>query len=261
MPQYSEKIIELLRADYPDLSAWKIICANDRSVDPVQYFIHSRMGGILPKVESFDSYISEKIGDELKLHPVASDEQLLLFIQFISEKYPDEPYPARRASHLLPLLEKLAEYNITCKTVFGAERFTEEEWSRLEEYLNTAQDFRKWLSKNNLFVPKLELYFLGKIKPEEKEIFIGLPEITPLTESFYRKISKERMFIAPPLFGEELAPAEKLPFDSAKDLVTSFGAEVKPADGENIELVSLEGLHSLVDMVTLEVSDFLKERS
>ena len=261
MPQYSQKIIELLRVDYPDLSAWTIICANDRAVDPVQHYIHSRLGGIMPRVESVDAYITGKISGKLKLHPVTGDEQLLLFIEFLAQRFPDEPYPARRAAHLLPLLLKLAEYNIGRKTIFGTERFTEDEWNRLEDYLETAQAFRKWLSKKNLFLTELELSLLESVTPVEKEVFIGLPAMTPVTERFYRKISKERLFIDPPLFGADLSALETLPFDSAKNLVLSFGGEVKSKDGNNIELVSLEGLHALADLVTLEVSSFLNERS
>ena len=261
MSQYSEKIIELLRIDHPDLSAWTIICANERAVDPLQHLIHSKLGGILPQVESLDSYITKKISNKLNLHPVPGEEQLLLFIQFLAERFPDEQYPARRAASLLPLIAKLAEYNIGRDTIFGAERFTEDEWNRLEEYLETAQDFREWLSKINLFVPELEISLLDGITPGEKEVFIGLPEITPVTECFYRKISKERLFIDQPLFGTDLSGPDKLPFDSAKNLVLSFGGGVTPSEGTGIELASLAGLHALVDLVTLEVSAFLKERS
>jgi len=58
-----------------------------------------------------------------------------------------------------------------------------------------------------------------------------------------------------------LSGPEKLPFDSAKNLVLSFGGAIAPPDGKGIELVSLAGLHALIDLVTLEVSTFLKERS
>ena len=261
MPQHSQRIIDILRADYPDLSAWTIVCANDRAVDPVQHYIHIRMGGIMPRVESLDAYITGKISGKLKLHPVSGDEQLLLFIQFLAQRFPDEPHPARRAAHLLPLLLKLAEYNIGRKTIFGAERFTEDEWRRLEEYLETAQDFRKWLAMKNLFLPKLEVSLITNVTPEEREVFIGLPAMTPVTERFYRKIRKERLFIDRPLFGADLSVLETLPFDSAKNLVLSFGAEIKSGDGNNIDLVSLEGLHALTDLVTLEVSSFLRGRS
>jgi len=57
------KIIELLCVDHPDLSSWTIICANERAIDPVQYLIHSELGGILPKVEGFNSYITRKNGE------------------------------------------------------------------------------------------------------------------------------------------------------------------------------------------------------
>jgi RecB family exonuclease len=259
--QYSKNIIELLRSDHPDLSAWTIICASDRATDPVQYLIHSELGGILPKVEGLNSYITRKSSEKLKLEPVPGDEQLLYFIQFIVERYTAEPYPARRATNLLPLIAKLAEYKISRYTIYGAERFTEDEWNRLEEYLEIAQDFRVWLSKINFFMPQLEIAALEEINPGEKELFIGLPEITPVTELFYRKIKKERLFIDQPLFGSDLSRPEKLPFDSAKNLVLSFGGRVAPSDGAGIELVSLAGLNALVDLVTLEVSTFLKERS
>ena len=161
----------------------------------------------------------------------------------------------------MPLITKLAEYKISRNTIYGAERFTDDEWARLEEYLETAQAFRKWLAKLNFFMPELEIAALEEITPGEKELFIGLPEITPVTERFYRKIKKERLFIDQPLFGSDLSGPEKLPFDSAKNLVLSFGGRVAPSDGAGIELVSLAGLNALVDLVTLEVSTFLKERS
>jgi RecB family exonuclease len=261
LSRYSKNIIELLRSDHPDLSAWTIICASDRAIDPAQYLIHNELGGILPKVEGLNSYITRKSSERLKLEPVPGDEQLLYFIQFIAQRFTAEPYPARRATNLLPLIAKLAEYKISRETICGAERFTDDEWARLEEYLETAQAFRKWLAKLNFFMPQLEIAALEEINPGEKELFIGLPEITPVTERFYRKIKKERLFIDQPLFGSDLSGPEKLPFDSAKNLVLSFGGRVASSDGTGIELVSLAGLHALVDFVTQEVSTFLKDRS
>jgi RecB family exonuclease len=261
MSQYSGKLMEFLRNDYPDLSAWAIICANDKAVDPVQHLIRCDLGGILPQVESFKSYITKKITERSKLQPLLDDERLLYFISFIAERFPDQPYPARHAASLLPLISKLAEYNISKNNIFGAERFTEDEWNRLEEYLETAQAFRVWLSAINLFMPELEIARLDEITPGEKEIFIGLPEITPVTERFYRKISKEQLFIDKPIFGLELSGLDPLPFDSAKNLVLSFGGEVAPSASAGIELIRLPGLHAIVDLVTLEISNFLKERS
>ncbi|MGV8059737.1 MAG: PD-(D/E)XK nuclease family protein [Smithellaceae bacterium] len=261
MSQYSKKLIELLRNDHPDLSGWTIICASDRAVDPVQYLIHTGLGGILPKVEGLNSYITNKISENLNLKPVPGDEQLLYFIQFIAERFPDEAHPARRAAGHLPIIRKLSEYNIGSETISGAERFTEEEWGRLEEYLETARSFREWLAGRNLFMPELEIARLSEIAPGEKDIFIGLPEMTPVTDSFYRKISPERLFIDQPLFARELAGSADIPFDSAKNLVLSFGGKVEAAQAAGIELVSLRGLHSVVDLVTLEVANFLKERS
>jgi CRISPR/Cas system-associated exonuclease Cas4 (RecB family) len=258
--QYSKNIIELLRADHPDLSAWTIICASQRAVDPIQHLIHSELGGILPRVEDLHSYITRKNSEWLKLQPVPGDEQLLYFMQFVAEKYPNELYPARSAASLLPLIAKLSEYNIGRDSIYGAERFTEDEWNRLTEYLEVAQAFRKWLARINFFMPELETAALGEITPGEKEVFIGLPEMSPVTGHFYKKIKKERLLIDKPLFGADLCGPEKLPFDSAKNLVLSFGGGVVPSRGAGIELVSIAGLHALVDLVTLEVSAFLKEQ-
>lgn len=261
MPQYSKTLIGLLRDDHPDLSSWTIICASERAVDPVQHLIHRELGGILPKVEGLNSYITNKISENSNFTPMPGDERLLHFIQFIAERFSDEMYPARKAAGLLPLITNLSEYSIQRDTISGSERFTEDEWDRLEEYLQTAQSFREWLSKKNLFMPELELAWFDKITPGEKEIFIGLPEITPVTDRFYRKIRRERLFIDKPLCGLELAGTDKLPFDSAKNIVLSFGGEVEPSEGACIELIRLTGLHAIVDLVTLEVSTFLKERS
>ncbi|MFZ3105573.1 MAG: hypothetical protein WA096_12835, partial [Smithella sp.] len=135
--RYSKNIIDLLRSDHPDLSAWTIICASDRAIDPVLYLIHKELGGILPKVEGLNAYLIRQNSKRFNLHPVPGEEQLLLFIQFLAERFPDEQYPARRAASLLPLITKLAEYNIGRDTIYGAERFTEDEWNRLDEYLET----------------------------------------------------------------------------------------------------------------------------
>ncbi len=261
MSQYSEKLISLLRSDHPDLSGWTIICASDRAVDPVQNLIHRELGGILPKVEGFRSYVAGRISQRMKLKPLPADEVLLYFIQFIAQKFPDEAYPARRAADLLPLIAKLSEYNIGRDTIWGSERFTEDEWCRLEEYLDTARGFREWLSGINFFMTALEVSRLNEITPTEKEIYIGLPEITPVTERFYRKIGKEKLLVDKPLYGLELKGTEKLPFDSAKNLVLSFGGDVEYSEGAGIELVRLAGLHAVVDLVTMEVTKFLEERS
>ena len=261
MSEYLEKLIDLLRKDHPDLSGWTIICASDRAVDPLQNLIHRELGGILPKIEGFRSYVAGRIGRHMKLKPVPTDEALLLFIQFIAQKFPDEAYPAYRAAGLFRLIAKLSEYNIGRDTIWGSERFSEVEWERLEEYLDTAQGFREWLSRINLFMTELEMSRLDEMVPSEKEIFIGLPEIMPVTERFYRKIGKERLWIDRPLYGLGLGGKEKLPFDSAKNLVLSFDGEVEPSDGTGIKLVKLTGLHAVVDLVTMEVSSFLKDRS
>ena len=261
MSPYSENLIGLLRNDHPDLSGWTIICASDRAVDPVQHLIHSELGGILPKVEGLHPYITHKISQNLNLKSVTADERLFYFVQFIAERFPDEMHPSRRAAGLLPLIARLSEYGVGKDTISGSERFTEDEWDRLEEYLDTAQAFRRWLSGRHLFVPELEAARLDEISPGEKEIFIGLPGITPVTQRFYRKISRERLFIDRPLCGLDLSGPESLPFDSAKNLVLSFGGEVEPSGGAGLELIKLTGLHAIVDLVTLEVSRFLKERS
>ncbi|MEN6507984.1 MAG: PD-(D/E)XK nuclease family protein [Smithella sp.] len=261
MSQYLEKLIGLLRKDHPDLSRWTIICASDMAVDPLQNLIHRELGGILPKIEGFRSYVAGRIGRHMKLKPVPPDEVLFYFIQFIAQRFPDEAYPARRAAGLLPLIAKLSEYNIGRDTIWGSERFTEVEWERIEEYLDMAQGFREWLSRLDFFMTELEMSRFDEMVPSEKEIFVGLPEITPVTERFYRKIREEKLWLDRPLYGLGLEGKEKLPFDSAKNLVLSFGGEVETAQSACIEMVSLNGLHAIVDLVTVEVSNFLKERS
>ena len=79
MSPYSENLIGLLRDDHPDLSGWTIVCAADRASDPVRHLIHSELGGILPRVEGFHSYITHKISQNLNLKSVTADERLFYF--------------------------------------------------------------------------------------------------------------------------------------------------------------------------------------
>jgi len=257
----SEKFIALLQEDHPDLSGWTVVCASERAVDPVQHLIHGRLGGILPRVEGLHAYFNRKISEQKPWHSVPGDETLLTLIQFIAESVPGEKAPARRAAAQLPLITRLAEYQVGKQTIPGSDRFTPGQWEQLEQTLETAEGFRRWLSRKNLFLAELEAGRLNEILPGDREIFIGLPELTPPRERFYRKIKKDRLFIAPPLYGSEPATAGLLPFDSAKNLARSFGADVLAARNPNIEFLRLAGLHAAADWVTLEVSRFLSERS
>ena len=257
----SEKFIALLKKDHPDLSGWTIICASERAVDPVQHLIHSRLGGILPRVEGLPAYLNSKISEQKPWHPVPGDETLLYLIQFIAEGFPGEKAPARRAAAQLPLITRLSEYQVGRQTISGSERFTPERWEQFEQYLETAEGFRRWLSRKNLFMVELEAGRLDEILPGDREIFIGLPELTPSRERFYRKMKQERLFIDPPLYGPEAAAADSLPFDSAKNAVQSFGGGVLAAQNADIEFLRLTGLHAAADWVTLEVTRFLNERS
>ncbi len=257
----SEKFIALLQEDHPDLSGWTIVCASERAVDPVQHLIHGRLGGILPRVEGLHAYFNRKISEQKSWHAVQGDETLLYLIQFIAESFPGEKAPARRAAIQLPLITRLAEYQVGRQTIPGSDRFTPEQWEQFEQYLETAEGFRRWLSRKNLFLAELEAGRLDDILPGDREIFIGLPELTPPRQRFYRKIKKERLCIDPPLYGSDPAAADLLPFDSAKNLANSFGADVLAARNPDIEFLRLAGLHAAADWVTLEVSRFLRERS
>lgn len=260
MSLHWEKIIQLLRGDHPDLSHWTLICAVERAVDPLQYLIHRELGGMLPKVMDLDAYLAEKLGLRLNLRSLPGDEQLVFFIQFMAEQFPEEPFPVRRASIMLPMISKLSQYHITKDTIAGCERFTEEEWRKLEESLDTAQAFREWLGKRGFFMAALEANRLDELTPGEQELFVGLPEMTAVHDRFYRRLRRDRLFIDKPLFGLQLAGVDQLPFDSAKNLVTSFGGEVEYSEGEGIELLSLTGLHDMADLVTREISAFLNQR-
>nr|MBP9532448.1 hypothetical protein [Syntrophaceae bacterium] len=257
----SEKFIALLQEDHPDLSGWTVVCASERAVDPVRHLIHGRLGGILPRVEGLHAYFNRKISEQKPWHSVPGDEALLTLIQFIAESFPGEKAPARRAAAQLPLITRLAEYQVGRQTIPGSDRFTHAQWEQLEQTLETAEGFRRWLSRKNLFLAELEAGRINEILPGDREIFIGLPELTPPREKFYRKIKKDRLFIDPPLYGPEPAAAGLLPFDSAKNLARSFGADVWAARNPDIEFLRLAGLHAAADWVTLEVSRFLGERS
>lgn len=257
----SEKLIALLQKDYPDLSGWTVVCASDRAVEPMQHLVHGRLGGILPRVEGLHAYLNRKISEQKPWHPAPGDEALLYLTQFITENFPGEMAPARRAAAQLPLMTRLAEYQVGRQTIAGSERFTSGQWEQFEKTLEAAEGFRRWLARKNVFLAELEADRLDGILPGDREIFVGLPELTPPKERFYRKIKKERLFIDPPLYGPEPAAAGSLPFDSAKNLIQSFGGGVLAAREAEIEFLRLAGLHAAADWVTLEVSRFLSRRS
>ena len=71
-------LIERLRAHYPDMSGFTAISMTGRSRDFLHHLVHTRIGGLLPTILSFDDYKTRRIAEATGRIAVPEDEAFLL---------------------------------------------------------------------------------------------------------------------------------------------------------------------------------------
>ena len=78
-PTAVDALIERLRAHYPDMSGYTAVSMTGRGRDFLHHLIHTRIGGLLPTILSFDDYRTRRIAEATGRMALPEDEAFLRF--------------------------------------------------------------------------------------------------------------------------------------------------------------------------------------
>jgi len=79
MNSAADALIGRLRRHYPDMSGFTVVSMTGRGRDFLHHIVHTRLGGLLPTILSFDDYRTRRIADVTGRMAVPADEAFLRF--------------------------------------------------------------------------------------------------------------------------------------------------------------------------------------
>ncbi|MDP1990233.1 MAG: PD-(D/E)XK nuclease family protein [Syntrophales bacterium] len=250
-------LIERLRAHYPDMSGLTAISMTGRGRDFLHHLVHTRIGGLLPTILSFDDYRTRRIAEATGRMAVPEDEA---FLRFHSLRYREEgrSLPPADTQRLLSFLTTIAEFSVTIAELRAFDRIGHEQLDRIDRFFATMEAFRARLASEGLFYPPFEAARFADLTPAEGELFFGLPLMTPVNQRFFSRIPRDRLFVDAPLFGPHM-PAEPPEYETALSLVRRIGIAEKRNRGEGLGFTELAERAALPALLAREIDTFLRE--
>lgn len=251
-----DDLIERLRAHYPDMSGFTVVSMTDRGRDFLHHLVHTRIGGLLPAVLSFDDYRTRRISEATGRTAVPEDEAFLHF-HALRCREEGRPLPPADTRRLLTFLTTIAEFSVTVDELRALDRIGPEQLDRIDRFFETLEAFHARLAAGGLFYPPIEAARFAELAPGNGELFVGLPLMTPGSERFYSLIPPDRRFVDAPLFGPHMptAPPE---YETALSLVRRLGIGERRRGGE-LEFTELAERAALPALLAREIDAFLHE--
>jgi hypothetical protein len=249
-------LIERLRAHYPDMSGFTAVSMTNRSRDFLHHLIHTRIGGLLPTVLSFDEYRPRRIAEATGRTALPEDEAFLRFhgLRCQEEGRPLLPADSQR---LLSFLATISEFSVSITELRSLDRIGPEQLSRIDGFFATLEAFRNRLAREGLFYPPFEAAQLADLAPNEGELFVGLPLMTPVNQRFFSRIPGDRLFVDAPLFGPAM-PQELPDYETALSLVRRIGVDERRTAGEGLAFSELSERAGLPALLSQEIDAFLR---
>src|SRR3989339_1962672 len=107
-----DALIERLRAHYPDMSGFTAISMTNRGRDFLHHLVHTRIGGLLPTILSFDDYRTRRIAEATGRMALPEDEA---FLRFHALRCREEglSLPPADTQRLLSFLTMIAEFSVS----------------------------------------------------------------------------------------------------------------------------------------------------
>ena len=248
---------DLLLRNYPDSSGLAFIASTTRARAYLQEFAHREVGGILPSFKSFDEYKSEEISQRLKLKQLKRGEDLIYLSIFLGNqgaKYEKEA--GYMAFAMLPAIRYACSFSITRDEMKNLKGIREEHVARIDELFNVMESFGAWLKDYGLFMSELCEHELLHHAPTESEFFVNLPLLTPVNESFFKKIPAERKLVDTPAYAEAFLRTSPA-YASSRTLLQKAGVALRSASTEELSLFELQGKASIPRYLRREIGDFL----
>jgi hypothetical protein len=252
-----DALIERLRAHYPDMSGFTAISMTGRGRDFLHHLVHTRIGGLLPTILSFDDYRTRRIEEATGRMALPEDEA---FLRFHALRCSEEgrSLPPADTQRLLSFLTTIAEFSVSIPELRALDRIGHEQLDRIDRFFATMEAFRARLAREGLFYPPFEAARFTDLKPGDCEFFVGLPLMTPVSQRFFSRIPRERLFVDAPLFGPHM-PTEPSDYETALSLVRRIAIAERRSTGEGLGFSELSERAALTALLAREIDAFLHE--
>ena len=249
-------LVERLRADYPDMSRFTCVSMTGRGRDLLHHLIHTRIGGLLPNILSFDDYRTRRLAEATGRIAITEDEAFLRFHSLRCREKGVFPPPAD-TQRLLSFLATIVEHSVSIQELRNLDRIGPEQLERLDRLFATLESLRSLLAAEGRFYPPLEEARFADLAPGENEFFIGLPLMTPVNQRFFSRITLDRRFIDAPRLGPHM-PEEPPEYETALSLVRRTGAAERRDTGEGLSFTELAERSALPALLASEIDLFLR---
>jgi hypothetical protein len=252
-----DALIERLRVHYPDMSGFTAVSMTGRGRDFLHHLVHIRIGGLLPTILSFDDYRTRRIAEATGRMALPEDEA---FLRFHALRYREEGrfLPPADTQRLLSFLTTIAEFSVNIGELRALDRIGHEQLDRIDRFFTTMEAFRARLAAEGLFYPPFEAARFADLTPGDRDFFIGLPLMTPVSQRFFSLIPRDRLFVDAPLFGPHM-PTEPPDYETALSLVRRIGVAERRNSGEGLGFTELAERAALPALLAREIDAFLRE--
>ncbi len=251
-----DAFIERLRAHYPDMSGFTAISMTGRGRDFLHHLVHTRIGGLLPTILSFDDYRTRQIAEATGRMALPEDEAFLRF-HALRCREEGRSLPPADTQRLLSFLTTIAEFSVSIPELRSLDRIGHEQLDRIDRFFATMEAFRARLASEGLFYPPFEAARFADLTPGDGEFFIDLPLMTPVNQRFFSGIPRDRLFVDAPLFGPHM-PAEPPEYETALALVRRIGVAERRNAGEGLGFTELAERAALPALLAREIGAFLR---
>ena len=249
-------LLERLRAHYPDMSKFTVISMTGRGRDLLHHLVHTRIGGLLPTILSFDDYKIRCIAEATGRIAVPEDEAFLRF-HAVRSREQGISLPPADTQRLLSFLTTIAEFSVSIEELHALDRIAPEQLDRIDRFFATMEAFRALLAAEGRFYPPFEEALFADLGPGDCEFFVGLPLMTPVNQRFFSRIPRDRLLVDAPLFGPHM-PEEPPDYETALSLVRRIGIAERRDAGEGLSLTELAERAALPALLAHEIDTFLR---
>ena len=251
-----DALIGRLRAHYPDMSGFTAISMTGRGRDFLHHLVHTRIGGLLPTILSFDDYRKRRIAETTGRTALPEDDAFLHF-HALRCREEGRSLPPADTQRLLSFLTAIAEFSVSVAELRTLDRIGPEQLNRIDRFFATLEAFRARLASEGLFYAPFEAARFADLAPVEGEFFIGLPLMTSVNQRFFSRIPRDRLFVDAPLFGPHM-PAEPPEYETALSLVRRIGVAERRNTGEGLGFTELAERAALPALLAREIDTFLR---
>ena len=257
LPQAVDNLIGRLRAHYPDMSRFTVVAMTGRGRDFLHHLIHTRVGGLLPTILSFDDYMTRRIAEASGRAAVGGDEAFLRF-HALRCREGGVSLPPADTRRLLSFLTTIAEFSVSGGELRALDRIGHDQIDRIDRFFAVTEDFRSRLAGEGMLHAPFETERFADLTPGDCDFFVGLPLMTPLNRRFFSRIPRDRLFIDAPMFGPHM-PAEPPEYETALSLVRSIGIAERRDRGDGLDFSELAERSALPALLAGEIQDFLRQ--